>query len=186
MTRLLKPLFHSPSLLLIQSALTALPSVSPHSCSPAPPLPTQRAPVDCSNDPREFEPLQCSSFRTATTHDPPGPAPAVSHCSAPPSLNSSPHEHKIAPHPYSSSSIPYLSSSSHPSSVTPILVHLEPSRAPQTQSPPQPHFPPLSQPLLHPSGMASHPPEPLLNLQEVEWGQHATQLTFIDEGQQPV
>lgn len=235
MTRLLKPLFHNPSMLLIQSSLTPAPSVSSHSCSPALPLFTQHASVDCSNDQNpqfirvpkpsspqmsmqvlqgESDPLQCSSSRTITSYDPPVPhqtstAPPVSYCSAPPSLNSSPHEHTIVPHPYSSSSTPSLSSSSHPSSVTPILVDLsEPSGAPQirsqlrvphqSQSESQLHFRPechfisrshphlLSQPHLQPSGMASHPQEPLLNLQEVEWGQHSTQLSFINEGQQSV
>lgn len=239
MTRLLKPLFHNPAVLLTQSALTPPPSVSSHSCSPALPLLTQHAPVDCSSDQNpqsirvpepsspqlciqvlqgEFDPLQSSSSQTIISHNHPvlhqtDTAPLVSHCSAPPSLNSSPHEHTIMSHPYSSPSIPSLSSSNHPLCVTPILVDLsEPSSAPQTQSHtllphqsqsesqlhllPECHLTswshphslsqPHLQPLLQPPGTASHPREPLLNLQEVEWGQHTTQLSFIDEGQQSV
>lgn len=240
MTRLLKPLLHNTSTLLIPSAVTPPPSVSSHSCSPAPPLLTQHAPVDCSDDqnppsvlvpepssPRlsmtkvlqgEFDPLQCSPSRTITSHNPPVPhrastTPPVSHCSAPPSLNSSPHEHTVVPHPYSSSSIPSLSSLNHPSSITPLLVDLlGPGSEPQTQ--PQSRLPLLSQsesqlqfqpesqfisrsyphslsqpqlqPPLRPSSVASHPRESLVNLQDVELGEHTAQLSFINEGQPSV
>lgn len=169
MTRLLKPLFHNPSALLIPSAMTPPPSVSSDSCSPALPLFTQHAPVDCSEDEHppcilvpeptspqpkvlegcsrreevEFDPLQCS--RTFTSYNPPIPH-QTSHCSAPPSLNSSPHEHTVMPHPYSSSSIPSLSSSSHLSSITPLLVDISgPGSEPQTQSHPQSRLTLLSQ-----------------------------------------
>ncbi|GLD69310.1 potassium voltage-gated channel subfamily H member 3-like protein [Lates japonicus] len=163
----------------------------------------------------EFDPLQCSPPRTIASHYPLVPrqtstTPPVSHRSAPPSLNSSPHEHTVVPHPYSSSSIPSLSSSSHPSSVTPLLVDLsgpgsEPQTHPQShlqllsqseshlQFQPQsqfisqsyPHYlsQPHLQPLLQPSSMASRSREPLLNLQEMDWGEQTTQLSFIDEGQ---
>lgn len=231
MTHLLKPLFHNTSTLLISSAVTPPPSVSSLSCSPAPPLLTQHAPVDCSDDQNapilapepsapplsmtkalqgEFDPLQCSPSRTIISQNPhqTSTAPLVSHSSAPPSLNSSPHEHTVVPHP-SSSSIPSLSSQSHPSSITPFLVDLSgPGAAPQTQ--PQPRLPLLSQsesqlqfqpesqlmsrsyphslslPQLQPSSVASHLREPLLNLQEVDWGERTAQLSFINEGQPSV
>ncbi|RVE75471.1 hypothetical protein OJAV_G00016890 [Oryzias javanicus] len=41
-TRLLRPLLHHPS-----TFLTPPPSLSSHSCSPAPPFPTHHAPVGC-------------------------------------------------------------------------------------------------------------------------------------------
>lgn len=225
MTRLLKPLFHNTSTLLIPSAVTPPPSVSSHSCSPAPPLLTQHAPADCSDDQDppsilvpepsspllsttkvvqgEFDPLQCSPSRTVISQNP----PRVSHWSAPPSLNSSPPEHTVVPPPYSSSSIPSLSSSSHLSFITPLLVDLSgPGSEPQpqsrlpllSQSVTQLQFQPesqctshsyhhsLSQPLLQPSSMVSHPREPLLNLGEVEWGERTAQLSFINEGQPSV
>lgn len=235
MTRLLKPLFHNTSTLLIPNAVTPPHSVTSHSCSPAPPLLTQHTPVDHSDDQNpssilvpgpdspqlsftkvlqgEFDPLQCSPSRIITSHNPPVPhqasaAPPVSHCSAPPSLNSSPHEHTIMPHPYSSSSIPSISSS-----ISPLLVDLagsgsEPQTQPQSripllsQSESQLRFQPefqfisrshphsLSQPQLHPilqpSSMATRSREPLLNLQELEWGEQTTQLSFINEGQPSV
>lgn len=231
MTRLLKPLYHNPSALLLQSALTPPPSVSSHSCSPAPPLLTRHSPVDYSNDLRsglapdasllsqqmlqgEFYPLlQLSPSQTTTSppvlrHTSAPPLPA-SHCSAPPSLNCSPHEHTLGPHPHPSSSIPSLSLSSHPLPITPILVDLsEPSTALQTQSqlllPHQSqsesqlqshrfvpsyshsHSQPQLQPLLQPPSMTSHPQEPHPTLQGVEWGKYTTQLNFVDEGQQSV
>jgi len=223
MTRLLKPLFYNPSTLLIPCAVTPPPSVSSHSCSPAPPLPTQHALVGCSEEQNpppvhvpeppspqlstskvfqgEFDPLQ-SSRSISPHYSPPfshqiSPAHLVSYRSAPPSLNTSPHDHTVVPHLCSSSSIPSLSSSCHPSSITPLLVDLsEPGREPQTQ--PQSQLPPSSQlqftshsyphsqvhprPLPQTSSMASNPRMPLLNLQEVEWGEHRTQLSFINEG----
>ena len=228
MTRLLKPLFHNPAALLISNAMTPPPSVSSLSCSPAPPLPAHHTPVDCPDDQNpppvlvpepsdpqlsikvlqgQFDPLQCSPSQTIASRYPPvphqtGAAPPVTHCSAPPSLHSSPHEHTVAPHPFSSSSIPSLTSSSHQSSFTPLLVDLSGAGG-EPQAPPQSHVPllsrsesqlrfqprsqsyphSLSQPQLQPSSMASRPQEPLLNLQEMEWGEHTTQLSFIDEGQ---
>lgn len=219
MTSLLKPLFfHNTSMLMIPSAVTPPTSVSSHSCSPAPPLLIQRAPEDSSDDQNPtsvlgpegsspplsmatvlqepFDPLQCSPLRTVISQNP----PQVSHWSAPPSLNSSPHECTIVPPPLSSSSIPCLSSSSHPSSITPLLVDLSgPGVEPQTQacsclpntsqSATQlqshrmffsyPHS--LSQPLLQPSSMASHPQETLLDLEEVEWGDHTAQYSLKEE-----
>lgn len=231
MTRLLKPLFHNPGMVLMPSAVTPPPSVSSHSCSPAPPLLTQHAPVDGQNLPLvvappepsspqlsmttsqgEFDPLQCSPARTIACHRPPVPhqtstVPPVSHCSAPPSLNSSPHEHTSVPHPFSSSSIPSLSSSNHPSTLDHLLVDLSgPGGETHTQPQPrlqllsqsesqlqfQPQFIPqsyplsFSQPQLQPPSMAAHPRQPLLNLQEMEWGEHSAQLSFIDEGRPPV
>lgn len=218
MTRLLKPLFHNTSMLLMPSAVTPPPSVSSHSCSPAPTLRTQRAPAGCSdrqNSPSilvrepsspppsaaemlqgEFDPLHCSPSRRIISRDP----PLISHWSAPPSLNGSPHERTIAPHPYSSSSIPFLSSLSHLSSLTPLLLDLSgPGSDPQTRSQsqsasqlqlqsqcmPSSHRHSLSQPL-QPSSTASRPREPRLNLEEAEWGERTAQLSFINEGQPSV
>lgn len=229
MTRLLRPLFHNPSALLTPSAVTPSPSVSPLSCSLALHLNTQHAPVHCPDDQNppssmmheppspqlsmtkvfqgEFDPLSSSpsphsppfSHQTSTT-------PPVSHRSAPPSLNSSPHEHTIVPHPSSSTSIPSLSSSSHPLSITPLLVDLsEPQSRLRLHFPLQSHseshlqsethfmsqsYPhSLSQSDIQPqislqtSSMASRSREPLLDLQRVEWGEHTTQLSLVDEGQ---
>lgn len=229
MTRLLRPLFHNPSTLLTPSAVTPSPSVSPLSCSLALHLNTQHAPVHCPDDQNppssmmheppspqlsmtkvfqgEFNPLSSSpsphsppfSHQTSTT-------PPVSHRSAPPSLNSSPHEHTIVPHPSSSTSIPSLSSSSHPLSITPLLVDLsEPQSRLRLHFPLQSHseshlqsethfmsqsYPhSLSQSDIQPqislqtSSTASHSREPLLDLQRVEWGEHTTQLSLVDEGQ---
>lgn len=167
-TRLLKPLFHNTSTLLMPSAVTPPPCMSSHSCSPAPALLTQHAPVhcpDCQNPPpilvpepssppqsmakvllEKFDPLQCSPSQTITSQNPyqTRTAPLASHCSAPPSLNSSPHEHAVAQHPYPCCSIPSLSSSSHLSSIPPLLVDLSgPGSEPQTH--PQYHHPLLSQ-----------------------------------------
>ncbi|KAA8579795.1 hypothetical protein FQN60_006888 [Etheostoma spectabile] len=214
MTNLLKPLFHNPSTLLMAGTVTRPPSVSSHSCSPAPPPFTQHAPVDCSDDLNtpsilvpepsslqpsmkkllqgELDPIQCPPSQTLPSHYPP-----VSHRSAPPSLNTSPHDRTPVPHP-SSISNPSLSSSSHPSSITPPLVDLsEPDSQPsqtrlllesQFMSSSYPHTlsQSLLQPLPQPSSMAPHPGEPVLNLQEVEWGEHTTQLSFINEGQPPM
>lgn len=188
MTRLLKPLFYNTS-------TAATPPAD--SCSSAPPILTQHASIQ----PKMSSPtlLQCSPSHTITS------APLVPHRSAPPSLTSSPREHAPVPHACSSSSIPSLPSSSHqPSSIAPLLIDLSTSE-PQTQScyplmsrsesqlhfQPESQFPsrshphsfsqPHLQPLLQPSSM-----EPLLNLEEVEWGEHAAQLSFIDEGQPSV
>lgn len=190
MTRLLKPLFHSPSVLLVPGAVTP-----PPSCSPRPPLLAQHAPALLPDEPRsvtesfqgDFDPLHCS--RTLTSRH-----PSASHRSAPPSLHSSPHEHSsLAPQP--SSSIPSLSSSNHPSSVTPLLVDLSepqtPSRLPllsQSESrlqlqlqPAESHFTSrsyprsLSQPHVQASGTNPR-----------EWGEHSAQLSFIDEGRPSV
>lgn len=217
MTRLLKPLFHNTSMLLMPSAVTPPPSVSSHSCSPAPALRTQHAPADCSdrqNPPSilvreptspppsaaemlqgEFDPLHCSPSRRIISQDP----PLVSHWSAPPSLNGSPHERTIAPHPSSSSSIPFLSSSSHLSSLTPLLSDLsgpgsEPQTRGQSRSASQLQFRPESQcissshrhSLSQPSSTASRPREPRLNLEEAEWGERTVQLSFINEGRPSV
>lgn len=219
MTSLLKPLFfHNTSMLMIPSAVTLPTSISSHSCSPAPSFLIQRTPEDSSDNQNPtsvsgpeasspplsmatvlqepFDPLQCSPLRTIISQNP----PQVSHWSAPPSLNSSPHECTIVPPPLSSSFIPCLSSSSHPSSITPLSVDLSgPDVEPQTQAcsclpntsqsatQPQsqgmffsyPHS--LSQPLLQPSSMASHPQETLLDLEEVEWGNHTAQLSLKEE-----
>lgn len=206
LTRLLKPLFHNPSSLLVPSAVTPPPSVSSHSCSPAPPLLTQHAPVDypgersppsilvpepSSPQPSVAEALQGDPFQCApvTSRYPP-----VCHCSAPPSLNSSPHEHTVVPHP--SSSILSVSSSNHPSSITPLLVDLSgpDGEQPQSRLPLLSHFIPRShphsvsqpqlRPLFQPSGMTSRPREALLN--QVEWGEHTAQLSFINEAQPSV
>ncbi|KAK5847564.1 hypothetical protein PBY51_016683 [Eleginops maclovinus] len=122
MTRLLKPLFHNPSMLLMHCAMTPPPSLHP-------PLPTQHAPVDNHTPPcvlvpepsmtavlqEEFDPVQ---FPPIT---PPHPHPHPHPLSAPPSLNRSPHEHTVIPpaSSSSSSSIPSLYSS-----ITPLLVDL--------------------------------------------------------------
>ncbi|KAM9328449.1 voltage-gated delayed rectifier potassium channel KCNH8-like [Pholidichthys leucotaenia] len=213
MTRLLKPLFHQPSSLLMPSAVTPPPSISSFSCSPAPPINTQHAPADTSVNqtplgfmvPEAF----CGEFdppsRILTPPNPPvshhtSTAPPVCHCSAPPSLNSSPHDHTVVPHLCSSSSIPSLSSSHHPSSTTPLLVDLsEADNEPQSPVPllsqshlietqimsrSYPHSLPQSN--LHPSlqtpSMTSQPREPQLNQQGAEWGEHTAQLSFVNEG----
>lgn len=210
-TRLLRPLFHNASTLLIPSAVTPPPSVSSHSCSPAPPPFNQHATVDCSDDHNapsflvpepssplstgnvlqsEFDPLKAPSSQNS---------PLVSHWSAPSSLNSSPHEHTVVPHSCSSS-IPSLSSASHPSSVAPMLMDLSivgPQNHPPTlsQSLSQLQLQPLrisqthahSHPLLQPSSMSPQPQEPLQNLAEAaEWGRSPAQLSFIDEDQRSV
>lgn len=219
MMSLLKPLFfHNTSMPMIPSAVTPPTSVSSHSCSPAPPLLIQRAPEDSSDDQNPssvlgleasspplsmttmlqepFDPLQCSPLRTVISQN----SPQVSHWSAPPSLNSSPHERTTVPPPLSSSSNPCLSSSSHPSSITPLVVDLSgPGVEPQTQARScllntsqsatqlqsqctffsYPHS--LSQPLPQPSSMASHPQEILLDLEEVEWGDHTVQFNLKEE-----
>lgn len=214
-TRLLRPLFHSASALLLPSAVTPPPSVSSHSCSPAPPPFTRHAPVDCSDNPNppSFLVPDASSLLSAGNmlrgeFDPlKGPAsqnsPLTSHWSAPSSLNSSPHEHTVVPHSCSSSSsIPSLSSASHPSSVAPASVDL--SRAGPRNHPPslsqslsqlqlQPvrmsktHDHSHSHPLLQPSSMSPQAQEPLQNLAEAaEWRRSPAQLSFIDEGQRSV
>lgn len=210
MTRLLKPLFHNASTLLSPSAVTPPPSVSSHGWSPAPTLRTQRAPADCSdgrNSPAilvrepaspppsatktlqgEFDPLCCSPSQT----------PFVTHWSAPPSLNGSPHEHAVTPNPYSTFSAPFLSSPSRLPSLTPLSLDSSGSGSdPQSQSrsASQCQFQPksrcgshrrsLSQPL-QPSSAASRPREPSRNLEEAEWGERTVQLSFVDEGQPSV
>uniref|UniRef100_A0A1A8MGF8 Voltage-gated delayed rectifier potassium channel KCNH4 n=1 Tax=Nothobranchius pienaari TaxID=704102 RepID=A0A1A8MGF8_9TELE len=160
MTRLLRPLFHNSSSLLVPCTMTPPPSISSQSCSPAPPLLTRHTPVDCPDvtpvpnqvpelGPQlssretfqeEFDPLW--GPRTASHHM----TPPLSHCSAPPSLNGSPHIHS---HPCL---IPPLSSSSHPSFTSPLLVDFS-EPLPDSQRPP-------------------------LGLRE-----HSTQLSFVDEGQ---
>ncbi|KAM4602154.1 voltage-gated delayed rectifier potassium channel KCNH8-like [Polymixia lowei] len=225
--------------------------------------------VELSPNQRELDPLQCSPALPSQTitlpHLPAPPSlPPVSHCSAPPSLNSSPREGTPRPYPFSSpSSIPVLSlfSSHHPTTLTPLLIDLrgtsvEPqaevkSQAqPQVQSQPQPQVlpqvqpqpqvlpqvqsqpqvqpqvwfqpqvqpslehqpllrpeprlqhpasdhqpqpqpraqqPPLTRPQLQPQslfqapGVAAIPRSPLFDVQEVEWGEHTAQLSFIDE-----
>lgn len=222
MTRLLKPLFHNPSTLLIPSTVTPPPSVSSHSCSPAPTLFTQHAPADCSDDQKPTSvlipepsspPLGITKLRQGASdlRSPLGTVmphmPPVFHCSAPPSLNSSPHEHTVTPPPYSSSSIPSLSSASHPSSITPLLIDLsEPDHDPQTHPPShllshseskykcksqsyphslhRSHFQP--QPLLPTSNMATQPRDPHVNLQKADRGMHTAELRFIDEGRPSV
>lgn len=207
MTQLLKPLFRNPSLLLIHSAVTAPPGLGP----PAPHPFAPDASADRSHDPNPppsspllrggFDPLPCSSSPTAASRHPAAArqsatAPPGSYCSAPPSLNSSPHEHTAAAQPCSSASSPSLSSSAPPVLMDPS----EPAGAAQTRyrsesrlrvqpewlftSPSHRHL--LARPPPQAAGAAARPQEPLLGLQEVEWGQHSTQLSFIDEGQQSV
>lgn len=189
MTRLLKPLLHNLGVTLMPGAVTPPPSMSSHSCSPAPSLLTHHAPVGGPNRPPaaepsspqlsvtasqgDFDPLQRSPV---ACHRPPVPhqtstVPPASHCSAPPSLSSSPHEHTSVPRPVSSSSIP--------SALGHLLVDLSGPGGEIPQS--YPHF--FSQPQLQPSVMAA---QPLLNLQEMEWGDHSAQLSYIDEGRPPV
>lgn len=150
MTRLLKPLYHSTSALLIPSAVTPPPSISSLSCSPAPALVAQHASADCSEDrkpppapvpepsspPLEPSPGGIAHHQSSPSQNP----PLYSHWSAPSSLNCSLHEHVAMPPPSSSSlSIPSLSLSSHPSSVPPLLVDLSGTGSePQTQSQPRP------------------------------------------------
>lgn len=151
MTRLLKPLYHSTSALLLPSAVTPPPSISSLSCSPAPALLAQHAPADCSDDRKpppasvlepSSPPLEALPGGIACHQSSPSQNPLLySHRSAPSSLNCSLHEHVAIPPPSSSSSsIPSLSSSSHPSSVQPLLVDLsgtgsEPQTQPQTRPP---------------------------------------------------
>lgn len=195
-TRLLKPLFHNTSTLLMPGAVTPPPNVCSNSCSPAPFVLTQHATADCSDDQNPpsikvseesasqggSDPLQNLPFQNP---------PLVSHCSAPPSLNSYPHEHPTVPHA-NSSFIPCLSSASLPSPTMLDLLGSGPQTEPSYQS--QPQFQPLcisqsyrdshSQPLFQPSSMTPLPQEPLVNLEEeLQWGQSPTQLSFIDEGQ---
>lgn len=212
-TRLLRPLFHHASTLLMPSAVTPPPSLSSHSCSPAPPPFTQHAPLDCSDNPNPPSFLAPGASSPLSTNnvvqgefDPlKGPAsqnsPLASHWSAPSSLNSSPHEHTVVPHSCSSS-IPSLSAASHPSSGAPALVAL-------SRAGPQNHLPTLSQslsqlqlqpvrmskthdhshshPLLQPSSMSPQAQEPLQNLADAaEWRCSPAQLSFIDEGQRSV
>lgn len=201
-TRLLKPLFHNTSTLLMPGAVTPPPSVCSNSCSPAPFVLTQHATADCSDDqnppsikvseestslsPRKVLQGGSDPLQNLPSQNP----PLVSHWSAPPSLNSSPHEHPTVPHP-NSSFIPCLSSASLPSPTMLDLLGSVPQTEPSYQS--QPQFQPLymsqsyhdshSQPLFQPSSMTPLPQEPLVNLEEeLEWGQSPTQLSFIDEG----
>lgn len=141
-----------------------------------------------------FDPVQCPPLQTVISQNPP------SHWSAPPSLNSSHREGCSVPPPLSSISIPCLSSSSHTSYITPLLVDLSgPGVERQTQaqsclpntsqsatllqsqctSVSYPHS--LSQPLLQPSSMASHPQETLLDLEKLEWGDHTAQPSLNEE-----
>lgn len=202
-TRLLKPLFHNTSTLLMPGAVTPPSSVFSNSCSPAPFDLTQHATADCSDDqippsikaskesaslsPRKVLQGGSDPLQNIPSHNP----PLVSHWSAPPSPNSSPHEHPTVPHA-NSSFIPCLSSASLPSPTMLDLLGSGPQTEPSYQS--QPQFQPLyisqsyhdshSQPLFQSSSMTPLPQEPLVNLEEeLEWGQSPTQLSFIDEGQ---
>lgn len=206
-TRLLRPLYHNASPLLMPSAVTPPPSVSSHSCSPAPPPFTQHAPVDSSdrqNPPPFLVPEASSPLSISTSAVLPGEAPPsqnsplASRWSAPSSRTSSPHEHTVVPHSCSSS-IPSLCSAGQPSSVAPALMDL-------SRAGPQSHPPSLSQslsqlqlqpvrmskthshshPLLQPPSMSPQPPEPLQNLAGAEWRTSPAQLSFIDEGQHSV
>ncbi|CAG5933043.1 unnamed protein product [Menidia menidia] len=223
MTRLLKPLLNKPSTVLIPCPVTPPPSVSSQSCSPAPPLIAQHAPVGYSEeqsppsllapDPPpspmsaskvfqgDFDPLQCS--RTISPPHSPhvshqiSPTHLVSHHSAPPSLNTSPHEHIAVRHICPSSSIPSLPSSCHPSVISPLLVNFSESGIQPQTSPPR--LPQLSQPqftshsyahsqvhrmtLPQTPSMAENSQMPLHNLQEVEWAEQRTELSFMDECQ---
>lgn len=188
MTCLLKPLLHNTSTLLLPSPVTPPPSTPSLGCSPALPILTQHAPADCpanQNPPSvlapepsspplsktealqgEFDLLRCSPSQIIVSQDPP--------------LMAHPHS--------SSSSIPSLSKTSHLSSIAPLSVDFSgPDGEPRTQPPSrpsqvqlQPRHQSLSQTLLQLPSMTSHPPEPLLNLEE------SAQLSFIDEGQPPV
>ncbi|KAI4785968.1 hypothetical protein KUCAC02_037436, partial [Chaenocephalus aceratus] len=107
MTRLLKPLFHNPSMLLMRCAVTP---------------PTQHAPVDNHRHTPSCIPVPDSSMNSVLKEDfDPLQSPPITPphpLSAPPSLTRSPHEHTVLPPP-SSSSIPSLFSS-----ITPLLVDL--------------------------------------------------------------
>lgn len=182
MSRLLKPLFHSPSIAVVPppvavtpplSTVTPPPSRSSDSFSPAPPLLTPHAPVGftkgqnstCSiqtSNLQEFDPMsqQSTSYDPLVSYTRP-----VTHCSAPPSLNSSPLERNIVPKPYWSTSNPSLSSAT-------LLLDLAVS---DSQS--------LSWSHLQSQDKSQ---DTLLNLQEGEWGEHKAQLSFIDEGRPSV
>ncbi|XP_068612322.1 potassium voltage-gated channel subfamily H member 8 [Brachionichthys hirsutus] len=189
MTCLLKPLFRNTSMLLLPSAVTPLPSLFSHSCSPAPPPRTQHAPVARSahspslmlHEPSS-PPLNTKALRGELDQlQCPSAPPPVSHCSAPPSLNTSPHEHAIVAHPYSST--PFLSLPPHPPSV-----HSGTCAEPQLQlhshlpSQSESHQHSLPQNTPQASSMAPRPQEPPLSMQGAAWGEPSTQLSFVNEG----
>lgn len=198
MTRLLKPLFHNPPTLLIpNSTVTPPPSVSSDAWSPAPLLPAQNEPGDCSGAPNPLavpghdlcspetgatEVLKASGLPNQATFDllqrstpllcqsvtshPPLPyesstPPLFCHFSAPPSLNSSSHEHTVGPPSYATytiSSLSLRSPSCHPSTLTPLLRDFTRPGIPlQTQSPSKSRLQSQSHPLLQ-SQPESHLP----------------------------
>lgn len=193
MTRLLKPLFHNSSTLLMPCTVTPPPSVSPRCCSPGPTVLTQQAPADPPDRRNEadlhspqldmgaefqgqFDPLRCSlTISPPPTSQQIHPAPPLSHRSAPPSLNSSPHEHAAVLHPCLSTSIPSL-----PLVTTPLLVDLsEPGTKLQTLTLPAASHSHI-QPFFQTSSMATTNSQmPILNL-------HDVQLSFVDEGRPSV
>lgn len=206
MTRLLRPLCHSPSALLVPSAaVTPPPSVSSLSCSPAPPHAASRhTPANCPDDqnhddrtPEPAEHHQCF-VNNATETNP----PLSSHWSAPSSLNCV----SFAP-PLPASPSP--SSSSHPTSPTLSIVVSGTGSEPQTQFHPRPgphslsrsagqiHQEPmcctprhcLSQSLTPPPGEVLLSRNPPLDLEAQDLGEGATaaaELSFIDEGRSSV
>lgn len=207
MTRLLRPLCHGPSALLVPStAVTPPPSLSSLSCSPAPPHAASRhSPADCPDDQNHGggtpEPIEHHQHFTtnASETNPPLSSHWSSHWSASSSLNCV----SFAP-PLPSS--PFPSSSSPPSSPTFSLVVSGTGSEPQTQFQPRPHSlsrsagqihqepqrcPPrhcLSQPLTPPPCAVPQSRDPPLDLeaQDMGEGSAAAELSFIDEGRSSV
>lgn len=205
MTRLLRPLCHGSSALLVpNAAVTPPPSVSSLSCSPAPPHVASRyTPADCPDDqnhdnrtPEPVEHRQCFVTNASETN------PTLSsHWSAPSSLNCVSF---APPLPFS----PSPSSSSHPTSPTISLVMSGTGSEQQTQFWPQPrphslsrsagqihqdpqHCTPrhcLSQPLTLPPGGVPQSRDPPLDLEVQRLGEGAVEaeLSFIDEGRSSV
>lgn len=205
MTRLLRPLCHGPSALLVPgAAVTPPPSVSSLSCSPALPHATRPAPTDCPDDQEHGastpEPVEHRQrFPSGGETNP----PLSSHWSAPSSLNCVSVAPPLPPSPFPCSSSP-------PTSAALLVDVLGTGSEPQTQ--PQPHSRPhslsrsagqihqepqhrtprhcLSQPLSPPPGAATQPWDPLVDLEAQDLGEGAAtasaQLSFINEGQSSV
>lgn len=198
-TRLLRPLCHGPSALLVPStAVTPPPSVSSLSCSPALPHAAPRhTPTDCpddqNHDNRTPEPVEHRKRFVANANE---TNPLLSsHWSAPSSLNC---VSSAPPLPLSSS--PSLSSHT----TSPTLVVSGTGSEPQTQFQPQPrphslsrsagqiHQEPqrctprhcLSQPLTPaPEAVLQSRNTPLdLEAQDLGEGAAEAELSFIDEG----
>lgn len=190
LTRLLRPLCHGPSALLVPSAaVTPPPSVSSLSCSPAPPhaIPRHTATVctdDQNHDDRTPEPERFIADASETD-------PLSFHWSAPSSLNCVSCAPPLPPSP--------SSSTSHPTSPTFSLVVSGTGSQPQTkfQPLPRPHSLSRSAGQIHqepqnvtPRHCLSQPitlplaPEPLSRDRQLDL--EAAELSFIDEGRPSV